>query len=185
MMSPTFEYDGWSLSHWTKWRKLAYFLHVDQFISIREREPFGIKNPKIRKWIARDMQQRHASAVGPSKLPLRALREGERLMAQVAHALPQISCPTLIMHAREDEITSLASVQRLCEKLPTKQRELIVLEESYHMITIDNDRGKVADELTCFMKKFGETSSRPLEFLRTTSKPQPQNHGVIPIAVAA
>lgn len=162
MMSPTFEYDGWSLSRWSEWRKLAYLLRVDRLISISEREPFGIKNPKIRKWIARDMQQRHQSAAGPAKLPLRALREGERIMAWVAARLPSITCPTLVLHAREDEITSLASVERLFATIKNPAKELVVMEDSYHMITIDNDRARVVDELCRFVARLVDAPGTPL-----------------------
>jgi carboxylesterase len=57
------------------------------------------------------------------------------------------------MHAREDEITSLRSVDELFESLRLKDKELAVLENSYHMITIDNDRHQVARLLEQFVRK--------------------------------
>lgn len=153
LMSPSFDYDGWSLTHWRHLRKLGYALGLDRWISMAEREPFGIKNPKIRKWVARDMRERATSAAGPARLPLWGLRESERLNADVRDALSALSCPLLVLHAREDEITRLASVERLMSGLPLLNKELVVLEESYHMITIDNDRHRVADALARFARK--------------------------------
>jgi len=67
--------------------------------------------------------------------------------------LKDLHCPLLVMHAREDEITRLESVQRLFDALPTRDKELAVLENSYHMVTIDNDRQEVASLLAQFVKR--------------------------------
>ena len=160
MMSPTFAYDGWSLTHWRHLRKLGYALGLARWISMAEREPFGIKNPKIRKWVARDMRERAVSAAGPSRLPLWGLRESERLNTDVRNELPSLSCPLLVLHAREDEITRLASVERLMRGLPPRDKKLVVLEESYHMITIDNDRHRVADALARFARECAKPCTR-------------------------
>lgn len=153
LMSPTFDYDGWGLSPTRHLRHFGYWTGLDRFFSVIEREPYGVKSPKIRKWVIREMAERASSAVGPSRIPLRALREGERMMAHVRAHLADIDCPVLIMHAREDEITTLASVQRLFDALPQHDKELAVLENSYHMITIDNDRHEVSRLVERFVKR--------------------------------
>ena len=70
MLSPTFDYDGWGQTRWRHLRKAGYALGLARWISIPEREPFGVKNPKIRAWVAREMRERASSASGPSTLPL-------------------------------------------------------------------------------------------------------------------
>lgn len=153
LMSPTFDYDGWGLSPIRHLRHLGYWTGLDRFFSVAEREPYGVKSPKIRKWVIREMEERANSAVGPSRIPLTSLREGERMMAQVRAQLSELNCPLLVMHAREDEITTLASVQNLFDALPIPDKELVVLENSYHMITIDNDRHEVSRQLVNFAKR--------------------------------
>lgn len=153
LMSPTFVYNGWGLAPITHLRHLAYKTGIDRFFSVKEREPYGVKNQKIRNWVIREMEDRASSAVGPSRIPLRALREGERMMAHVRQALSELDCPLLIMHAREDEITTLESVQAMFDALPVRDKELVVFENSYHMITIDNDRHEVARKLKSFVTR--------------------------------
>ena len=153
LMSPTFIYDGWGLPPIRHLRRIGYWSGLDRFFSVKEREPYGVKSPKIRKWIIREMDERAISAVGPSRIPLTALREGERMMAEVRAHLAELDCPLFIMHAREDEITTLASVQKLFDSLPVRDKELAVLENSYHMITIDNDRHEVAALLKQFVDR--------------------------------
>jgi carboxylesterase len=108
------------------------------------------------------MAQRAQSAVGPARLPLRALREGERMMAEVRARLAELDCPLLVIHAREDEITSLKSVQKLFATLPQQDKELAVLENSYHMVTIDNDRHEVAALLEHFVKRVANGLATPI-----------------------
>ena len=150
LLSPSFDYDGWSLTPWRHLRRLGYWLRVDRWISVAEAEPYGIKNPKIRKWVVRELERDQISAVGPARLPLRALRESERLYAAVRSLLRGSSLPVLVLHAREDEITRIESVERLVDEIGPKAR-LVVLEHSYHMITVDNDRQRVAHELADFI----------------------------------
>ena len=150
MLSPTFDYDGWSLTRWRHLRRLGYALGLARWITVREREPFGIKNPKIRKWVMREFERGDVSSIGPSRLPLWGLRESERLHAHVRPLLDSLAAPLWVLHAREDEIASLASVERWIAGV-AKPAHLIVLEHSYHMITIDNDRQRVAHELAVFV----------------------------------
>ena len=153
LISPTFNYDGWGMSPIRHLRHLAYWTGLDRFFSVAEREPYGVKSPKIRKWVIKELEQRALSAVGPARLPLRALREAERMMAEVRLRLAELDCPLLVIHAREDEITRLDSVRRLVDALPQRDKELVVLDNSYHMVTIDNDRHQVAALLDDFVKR--------------------------------
>lgn len=153
LISPTFTYDGWAMSSIRHLRHIGYWTGLDRFFSVAEREPYGVKSPKIRKWVIREMEQRAQSAVGPARLPLRAVREGERMMAKVRETLAELDCPLLVIHAREDEITRLESVQQLFDTLPQRDKELVVLENSYHMVTIDNDRHEVVVVLDRFVKR--------------------------------
>lgn len=147
MMSPSFGYDGWARTRWWGWRKVAHALGIDRWISVRETEPYGIKNEKIRKWVERDMHVRATSAAGPSALPLWAINQSERLMRHVKRQFPRLRMPTVVMHSRLDEICSLGIVKRVFDTLPTGPNRLVVFDNSYHMITIDNDRQQVTTEL--------------------------------------
>jgi len=155
LISPSFTYDGWGLQPIRHLRHLGYWTGLDRFFSVAEREPYGIKNPKMRKWVKRELEQRIQSAVGPARVPLRALREGERMTADVRARLDQLDGPLMMIHAREDEITRLDSVQRLFDALPIRDKELAILENSYHMVTVDNDRHQVASHLAGFVKRLG------------------------------
>ena len=153
LMSPSFDFDGWGVSPLRYLRHIGYWTGLDRFFSMAEREPYGVKNARIREWIARELHERNQSAAGPARVPLRALREGERMIKDVRARLHELTCPILMIHAREDEITSLGSVMRLFDALPQTDKELVVLENSYHMITIDNERQQIPLLLDRFCRR--------------------------------
>ena len=152
LMSATFDFDGWGQTRWRHLRRLGYATGLDRWIRIAERDPFGVKNQKIRAWVAREMKERAGSAAGPSTLPLWAIREVDRLKDHVSAGLHRLTPRTLMLHARDDEVCTLASAQRSMHALAASDKRLVVLENSYHMITIDNDRRRVIDELRDFTR---------------------------------
>src|SRR5205814_298383 len=71
-------------------------------------------------------------------VPLECLRQVDRLRAIVMRSAPKIACQTLVVHAREDELTSLRSANFLVEKIGGARARMVVLEDSYHMVCVDN-----------------------------------------------
>ncbi|HEY9104017.1 alpha/beta hydrolase [Chitinimonas sp.] len=149
LLSPTLYYDGWGLSRWRRLRHIGYLPGLRRWIGAHEREPYGVKNPQIRKWIARELEKQACSAAGAAKLPLWAIHEAEKLIAHTKRQLSKVKAPALILHAREDEVTSLKSAHHLVDALPSSR--LVVLENSYHMVTLDNDRHLVQREIAAFL----------------------------------
>ena len=150
MMSPTFAYDGWSITRWMKLRAIAYRTGIDRWISVREREPYGIKDPKMRRRVQEELAGGELSSIGPMRLPLRAIRETERLYAASVSWLSGLRIPLLVMHARDDEISTVSSVRHVVGRCGPLAR-LMILEDSFHMITIDKDRQRVAHALADFI----------------------------------
>lgn len=163
LMSATFDFDGWAQSHWRHLRRVGYALGLDRWIRIAERDPYGVKNEKIRAWVAREMQQRAGSAAGPSTLPLWSIREVDRLKEHVGAGLHRLTQRTLVLHARDDDVCTLASAQRSLHALGAVDKRLVVLENSYHMITIDNDRQRVTDELRDFTHALRPSACNPAQ----------------------
>ena len=152
LLSPLFAYDGWALPWWYALRPIAYSTGLTPLFSMREREPYGLRNERMRQLIRQQMAAGETSLVGPARVPLVAVRESERLSAHVRMLLPALAHPVQVQHARDDEICRLASVRRELERVPTGLLSLHIAENSHHMITADNDRHLVADRLSAFMQ---------------------------------
>lgn len=150
LLSTTLWYDGWGIPWYRFLRYIGYYSPVRYLYSYREREPFGLKNKQLRKWIAREMSHKDSSIVGASKLNLPAIQEAERMIATVKKSMCQVTAPAIIIHAIEDEIASPRNARFVAEHIGSRLVESVMLHNSYHMITVDNDREQVANETIRF-----------------------------------
>lgn len=150
LISTTLYYDGWNLP-WYRWlMPLAGPTPLRHIYRLPEKSPFGVKNPRVRDWIARQMAQTGSSAAGASDLPLSAIHEAYRLIRRVRRGLPQITQPALILHAAEDDMASLRTPRLLTSRLGSAKLVRQIFHNSYHMLTLDNDREAVARACIAF-----------------------------------
>lgn len=150
LLSTTLWYDGWSMPWYRFMRHVGYYSPVRYLYRWPEREPFGLKNAQLRKWISREMSHNDTSMVGASTLNLPAIQEAERLIKSVKAALPRITAPALIIHAEEDDVATPRSARYVAAHISSATVENILLHNSYHMITIDNEREQVAADTIRF-----------------------------------
>ena len=87
-------------------------------------------------------------------------------MRHVVKQLPRLHVATTVMSSTEDEICSIGIVRDAFNTLPGDANRLVVLEDSYHMITMDNDRQRVTAEL---LKCAGKTERTAGETVDPTS----------------
>ena len=71
----------------------------------------------------------------------------------VKRALSRVTCETLVMHSEEDEVTSIRSAEFVCEHLGSRAVTFVRLTDSYHMITLDNERDTVAEQTLAFVQR--------------------------------
>ncbi len=150
LLAATLWYDGWSIPWYRFLRYIGYYSPFRYVYSYREREPFGLKNLQLRKWIAREMSHKDSSMVGASRLNLPAIQEAERLIASVKRSLPRITAPAIIIHAEEDDVASPRNARYIAANIGSRKVESVLLHNSYHMITVDNDREQVASDTIRF-----------------------------------
>lgn len=151
LLSPLFAYDGWGLPWWYRLRYLAYALGLSRRFAMKERPPYGLKNERMRRWVRQQMDAEATTLAGPAQVSLQVVRESERLSRHALACLPHQTLPVLMLHAREDEICSLRSVERGAERVAPERLRFEVLNDSYHMITADNDRQQVAHSVADFL----------------------------------
>lgn len=138
LLSPPVFLDGWGLPTLTWLRHYVYFCRrfTDHY-RVDEAEPFGIKNARIRGLIRKRFAR--GDRFHYPYIPLTTIRQVDRLRSALKRNLHTVTCPTLIIHAEEDEITSLKSARYIARRLGGPS-QLIILNDSYHMILIDNER---------------------------------------------
>ncbi|MDY0745817.1 alpha/beta fold hydrolase [Paucibacter sp. R3-3] len=150
LLSPLIAYNGWGLPWWYRLRYLAYGLGIAPWFSMSEREPYGLKNERMRQWVRAQMEGEEATLVGPASVPLNIVRESEGLSRHARRLLSEQQRPLLMVHAREDEICRLDTVRKTVGGLRPGIASLEVLENSYHMVSADNDRQRVGELIAGF-----------------------------------
>ncbi|SHN05854.1 carboxylesterase [Duganella sacchari] len=146
-LAPPVFIDGWSTPWYRGLRHLLYWIPgVAEHMRVDEEDPYGIKNDQLRAIVRAKFERGDAFAY--SWVPLACIREVDRLRRFVMKGLSRIPCPTLVIHAREDELTSLRSANFLVEHIGGGKRagqaRMVILENSYHLICVDNDKELLA-----------------------------------------
>lgn len=147
--STTMNYDGWSMP---QWYKMAPFISIFaslpfiRNIQIAEKTPFGLKDERLRRMVA---SGRVFIEGALDFFPVGALKEMYSLNKHIKKILPQIKAPVLLLHAREDDMSS-ARNPLYVQKHIGGPCALEWLEDSYHMIHVDQERKLVAARTASF-----------------------------------
>jgi carboxylesterase len=107
-----------------------------------------------------DIHDDHARTVHPSTrlMPLSAPIGLLELSAIVRRRLKTLTQPALIIHSHNDHVCPYGrNVEFLMTRLGGAHK-LVELQESYHVITVDTDRERVASEVIEFVGQFRATS---------------------------
>ena len=151
LLATTLFCDGWSIPWYRFMLPLGYYTPLRYLYAYREREPFGLKNPQLRRWVAREMSHKASSIAGASNLALPAIHEAELLIKSVKRNMHKVTAPALIIHALEDDVSTPRSADFVVTHIGSTKVHKIMLHDSYHMITMDNERELVADETIRFL----------------------------------
>jgi carboxylesterase len=158
LLSVTLNYDGWAIPWYRFLLNYLYYTPMRSRYRYREQEPYGLRNEALRAKIARAMQKNEISEVGPASIAMSALHEASRLAGSVGKKLKGIGTDSLIIHAIDDETSSPHNARYVESNLGASFLRTIWLDDSYHMITSDNEREVVARECALFLRE-SEASS--------------------------
>jgi carboxylesterase len=148
MLAPPVYIDGWATPWYRGLRPLLYLIPGLKQMKIEEEDPYGIKNEQLRAIVKAKFER--GENFHYQWVPLECIRQVDRLRQIVMKSAPTVRCPTLIVHAREDELTSLRSANFMVEAIGGGRARMVVLEDSYHMVCVDNDREIVAKNVLEF-----------------------------------
>ncbi|MCX5696959.1 MAG: alpha/beta fold hydrolase [Candidatus Omnitrophica bacterium] len=154
-ISPTLFYDGWNMPWYRCFLPLACSTPIRHFLYFKEDYPYGIKNEAIRERVHRyytqvRLQDHDAQKVmqyGYPFFPVTLLRELKFLVDHLSNKLAVIHTPTQIIQAVDDDMTSVKNAQFIYDRIRSLKKEIVLLENSYHVITADQEREKAAQKL--------------------------------------
>jgi len=165
-LSPTLFYDGWNISPWSRrLLPLAYYTPIRYFAYFKEEPPYGIKNKHIRQKVHEYYKNASITDVadvakyGYPYFPVTLVCELRLLIRHLQKKLSSIRVPVQLIQAQEDDMTSEKNSQFIYDRLGSKEKEIVLLYDSYHVITADQERETVVKKMHEFFTRPRDPSS--------------------------
>ncbi len=103
--------------------------------------------------IASDIKDPNEKEIAYTRTPTNGVYQMLRLLKIIRKSLPQTRQPVLMFKSKEDHVIPHISTLFTFEKIGSSKKELIWLENSYHVATMDFDKGLIAEKSIEFMSE--------------------------------
>jgi len=150
-LSPVLAYDGWNVAWYQPLLHLVFMLGIKNWY-YKESEPYGLRNLEIRRRVAKQVKEQETTEVGSASLSAKHLYQGLRLIDFAKTIINEFESDLLIIIAVDDDVVAPSSVEWLYSTVKSKVRELVWLGNSYHIVTLDNEREVVVNESVEFLQ---------------------------------
>ncbi len=158
LFAPTLWLNGWTIPWYARLFRIVNLKFLANLIDFPDRHPHGIKDARIREFIKAALSSTDASVAGLPNTPGGAVLEHRWLVRALMKVVSTIRQPTLILHPREDDYAALSNLSYLQRNL-AGMVDTIVLDDSYHIVTIDRQRHVVVERTTTFIDRIGRQIS--------------------------
>jgi carboxylesterase len=150
LYAPTLWLDGWGVPWYGAFFGLVTQKWCADLFKFAERDPWGIKDQRLRALVEQAIKTGDSSKAGIAALPGSLMLELRWLVQQVRQEIPSISQPALIVHPRQDDRASLRNLHYLQTSLAGPV-DTVVLDDSYHVVTLDRQRQLVVSRTLDFV----------------------------------
>jgi carboxylesterase len=159
LYSTTIWYDGWNINRFHFLLPLVLKLPFRDWYRFDEEFPYGIKDERLRRRVVAQMHAGDSAAAGLPGLSAPSLRQLRSLIARVKKEVPTVRTPSLILHAHDDDITSVSNALFLQSNLAGPRRT-VLLDDCYHMITVDRQRDLVVRLSAEYFAEIARTTAK-------------------------
>jgi len=161
LYAPSLWLDGWGVPWHAALFKFVTMKWCADLFPFAERHPWGVKDERLRALIEKAIRSGDSSRAGVAALPGRLMLELRYLVQRVKGEIGEVRQPALIVHPREDDRASLRNLHYLQASLGGLT-ETVVLDDSYHLVTLDRQRQIVVARTLEFAERLQQGSWRTL-----------------------
>jgi len=104
-----------------------------------------------KKWFGPDINA-DVETITYDKIPVKSLSELLKMFKHLRDDLVDINSPILIIYAKQDHVINGKSAQEIYKKVSSKNKRILSLKESYHIISLDVEKDQVFRETINFLK---------------------------------
>ncbi|MGA5805873.1 alpha/beta hydrolase [Streptomyces cellulosae] len=112
------------------------------------------------KGIASDIAKPVIRELGYDRVPLHAAHSLRNFFRLVDRELPQVTQPLLLMRSPQDHVVPPADSARILSRVSSADVTEVLLEQSYHVATLDNDAELIFRESTAFIGRLAPGAVR-------------------------
>ena len=159
--APTLRLDGWGIPWYARLFDLVPTKAIANWFDFAEREPYGVKDPRVRAIVAYAIESGDSSTAGMLSVPGGAMLELRYLAKAVRGRVAEIRQPTLLVHPREDDRANIENSFWLQRNLAGNV-DMVVLDDSYHVVTVDRQRHIVAERTVALAEAVAGARSAPV-----------------------
>jgi carboxylesterase len=152
LFAPTIWPNGWAIPLHFNLFRLVYHKWVASLMRLRQRAPYGIKDERIRNFVIESFKSEGRPLEDLFGRGGGLVWEFKALARDVRRRLGEISQHAAIFHPREDDQSDISNAFKLQRKLAGLV-EVTVLDDSYHMVTLDRQRSVVVDRAVEFVQR--------------------------------
>ncbi|HET7328058.1 MAG TPA: alpha/beta fold hydrolase [Nocardioidaceae bacterium] len=138
-------------------RDVAGLVLVNPFVQVADKRLHAVPLvhhfvPSL-KGIANDVKKPGVDEHAYPRTPLHALNSLLSLGSLVCADLPKVTQPLLVLRSAEDHVVDPLSCRLLAQRVSSRDMSELLLGDSYHVATLDNDAGTVFAESAKFVER--------------------------------
>ncbi|MEU3934595.1 alpha/beta fold hydrolase [Streptomyces sp. NPDC029044] len=103
------------------------------------------------KGIASDIAKPDSRELGYDRVPLHAAHSLRQFFQATDRELPQVTQPVLLMRSPRDHVVPPADSARILSRISSTDVKEVILEQSYHVATLDHDADRIHEESLAFI----------------------------------
>ncbi|CAH0290655.1 Thermostable monoacylglycerol lipase [Peribacillus sp. Bi96] len=93
------------------------------------------------------------------QVPSKAIKQLLDIMEHTSQRLKNITCPILIFHSPEDHVVPDLCSYQIYETVTSDDKEMVSLENSYHVASMDHDKDHIIEKSYQFIQKHSKKAS--------------------------
>ena len=155
LLSPMLWINGWAIPWSMKLFTLVRWRWLANLMLFPDPASLGIKCTETRGLIRTRLANSHVSEFGTPGTPAVTILEYRWMVKEAMKILKGVRQPTLIVHAREDDFAHISNAIYLQNQL-SGAVDMVVLDDSYHVVTFDKERHVVVARTRSFVSRVGQ-----------------------------
>jgi carboxylesterase len=112
------------------------------------------------KGLTSDIAKEGGIEIGYDKVPLHAAHSLRNFFRLVDGELPQVTQPMLLLHSPQDHVVPPADSARILSRVSSTDVTEILLEQSYHVATLDHDADRIFEESFAFVSRLAPSAGK-------------------------